>query len=201
MVYFRSAYSPDSFPSEKEWAAREMIEVSRAVKCPNIDFHISGCKKFQQCLSTDLPRFTDNPEEITRNITEIYDFSEISEEIVERVKESPKDWVLKPQREGGGNNTYGADILQYLENRRSHKEFILMKMIHCQEHDVWMVRNGVVRLTKAISEVGMFGRLVCKGNEVYLNDYAGYLVRTKSADSNEGGVAAGYAVLDSASLT
>jgi glutathione synthase len=32
---------------------------------------------------------------------------------------------------------------------------------------------------------------------VVLNRQAGHLLRTKSADSDEGGVAAGYAVLDS----
>jgi glutathione synthase len=35
------------------------------------------------------------------------------------------------------------------------------------------------------------------GNKEVLNKEAGYLLRTKVADSNEGGVAAGYAVLDS----
>jgi hypothetical protein len=34
----------------------------------------------------------------------------------------------------------------------------------------------------------------------YTNKYGGYLLRVKSADSNEGGVAAGYAFLSSLSL-
>jgi hypothetical protein len=35
------------------------------------------------------------------------------------------------------------------------------------------------------------------GDEVVLNTQGGHLLRTKAADSDEGGVAAGYAVLDS----
>lgn len=33
-----------------------------------------------------------------------------------------------------------------------------------------------------------------------MNDHAGYLMRTKVSSSNEGGVAAGFAVLDSVYL-
>ena len=39
------------------------------------------------------------------------------------------------------------------------------------------------------------------GDKVVVNRAAGHLVRTKAAESDEGGVAAGYAVLDSPYLT
>ena len=39
--------------------------------------------------------------------------------------------------------------------------------------------------------------LVSDGNIVYKNEGGGYLLRTKSATSQEGGVASGFAVLDS----
>ena len=38
-------------------------------------------------------------------------------------------------------------------------------------------------------------------DRVLLNDNSGYLMRTKVSSSNEGGVAAGFAVLDSIYLT
>lgn len=200
VVYFRSGYVPEHFQTEADWLGREKIELSMAVKCPNIDFHIAGCKKIQQCLAKDMADFTFFSEELSENTTEIYDFSETSDEVLAQVVRNPSDWVLKPQREGGGNNTYGLDILPYLANRKSLKEFILMKMIRCQEKNTWTVRNGVASMMSAVSEVGMFGVIVGKGKETYLNEYAGYLIRTKSVNSNEGGVAAGYAVIDSASL-
>lgn len=34
-------------------------------------------------------------------------------------------------------------------------------------------------------------------DKVIMNDHSGYLMRTKVSSSNEGGVAAGFAVLDS----
>lgn len=53
MVYFRCGYSPDQYPSADgcEWDARLMIERSRAIKCPNIGYHLAGTKKVQQVLA------------------------------------------------------------------------------------------------------------------------------------------------------
>lgn len=36
---------------EQEWAARSLLERSRAVKCPPISYHLAGTKKVQQELA------------------------------------------------------------------------------------------------------------------------------------------------------
>lgn len=41
----RAGYSPDDYPSPAEWDARLLIEQSRAIKCPNIAYHLTGTKK------------------------------------------------------------------------------------------------------------------------------------------------------------
>ena len=53
VIYFRCGYSPDQYPSADgcEWDARLMIERSRAIKCPNIAYHLAGTKKVQQVLA------------------------------------------------------------------------------------------------------------------------------------------------------
>jgi hypothetical protein len=63
-----------------------------------------------------------------------------------------------------------------------------------------MVRNGQAVIAETLSELGIYSTLVRKGAEILLNAEAGHLVRTKAATSNEGGVAAGFAVLDSPML-
>lgn len=50
VVYFRTGYSPNNYPSSVEWSARLLIEESRAIKCPNIVTQLAGCKKIQQVL-------------------------------------------------------------------------------------------------------------------------------------------------------
>ena len=65
--------------------------------------------------------------------------------------------------------------------------------------------------TECLCELGIYGIFLCDANDngaylesmeqtcqpAFVNKYGGYLLRVKSADSNEGGVAAGYAFLSS----
>lgn len=44
----RGSYLPTDYPTDAEWSARTSIEVSRAIKCPNIGYHIMTLKKIQQ---------------------------------------------------------------------------------------------------------------------------------------------------------
>lgn len=45
VVYFRSGYEVEAYPTEKEWAVRLMLERSLAIKCPSIHYHLAGAKK------------------------------------------------------------------------------------------------------------------------------------------------------------
>lgn len=51
VVYFRAGYEPGHYPSQNEWDARYMIEISKAIKCPSIHYHLAGTKKVQQALA------------------------------------------------------------------------------------------------------------------------------------------------------
>lgn len=51
VVYFRAGYDPAQYPSKGEWDARLLIEKSKAIKCPSIQYHLAGTKKVQQALA------------------------------------------------------------------------------------------------------------------------------------------------------
>jgi glutathione synthetase len=117
VVYFRSGYEPNQYPSQNEWDARLLIERSNAIKCPSIHYHLAGTKKVQQALAKPgvLNRFLSNEADI-KGVQEIFtglyslDKKEGGEKVIEMVLKNPEGFVMKPQREGGGNNIYGADI-------------------------------------------------------------------------------------------
>lgn len=44
-VYLRAGYSPDDYPTEAHWGAREKLERSSAAKCPSVAFQLAGAKK------------------------------------------------------------------------------------------------------------------------------------------------------------
>lgn len=50
-------------------------------------------------------------------------------EVLDRARASPDDFVLKPQREGGGNNLYGEQIPERLKDERGLAAYILMQRI------------------------------------------------------------------------
>ncbi|KAG1739534.1 glutathione synthase [Suillus lakei] len=124
--------------------------------------------------------------------------------------------VLKPQREGGGNNVYREAIPAFLDAlpAEEREAWIAMEMIETPRGvsgylvraspsrsgtDDGSTEKKVVR-TEVISELGIFGyALFGKGEEVVERE-VGWLVRTKGTESNEGGVAAGFSVLDSVVL-
>ena len=60
------------------------------------------------------------------------------------------------------------------------------------------LRSGNLQVLPSISELGIYGTFLGRaGDGLLLNDYAGYLLRTKPDGVDEGGVASGYSVLNS----
>uniref|UniRef100_A0A0E0ICD9 Glutathione synthetase n=1 Tax=Oryza nivara TaxID=4536 RepID=A0A0E0ICD9_ORYNI len=209
VVYFRAGYSPNDYPSEAEWRARLLMEQSSAIKCPSISYHLVGTKKIQQELAKPniLERFLNNKEDIAK-LRKCFAglWSLDNEEIVKTAIEKPDLFVLKPQREGGGNNIYGHDLRETLvrlqkEQGEALAAYILMQRIFPRASLTHLVQGGVCFEDLTISELGIFGAYLRNKDKVVLNNQCGYLMRTKVSSSNEGGVAAGFAVLDSILLT
>jgi glutathione synthetase len=122
-----------------------------------------------------------------------------SEEAVRDALVRPENFVMKPQREGGGNNLYG-DKLRHALSTMSPQEraaHILMQRIKPSPYEAYLLRKGVPLLVQAICELGIFSVYVRKGDVELINEDGGHLLRTKTATSDEGGVASGFAVLDS----
>ncbi|XP_041782147.1 glutathione synthetase-like isoform X2 [Anopheles merus] len=210
VVYFRAGYEPGHYFGAGEWDARLLIERSVAIKCPSIQYHLAGTKKVQQALAKPdvLRRFVgdDAPKiEAIRDIfTGLYslDRDEGGDEAVALALADPERYVLKPQREGGGNNVYGADIPAALQAMSSAERsaWILMERIFPPLSTGYMVRpNGPVPppLVQLVSELGIFGAIIGSKDKVLYNKQIGHMLRTKLSSSNEGGVAAGSGALDS----
>ncbi|XP_074311535.1 glutathione synthetase, chloroplastic [Silene latifolia] len=205
VVYFRAGYAPTDYPSEEEWDARLLIEQSSVVKCPSISYHLAGSKKIQQELAKPniLERFLDNKEDVAKlrkcfaGLWSLDDSKVISDAI-----EKPELYVMKPQREGGGNNIYGDDVREALlkiqkGGTEEDAAYILMQRIFPTAFPALLVRDGICHKDHAISELGVYGAYLRNKEKIVINEQCGYLMRTKVSSSNEGGVAAGFAVLDS----
>ncbi|XP_004302462.1 PREDICTED: glutathione synthetase, chloroplastic-like [Fragaria vesca subsp. vesca] len=209
IVYFRAGYTPNDYPSESEWRARLLMEQSSAIKCPSISYHLAGTKKVQQELAKPnvLERFLDSKEDIAK-LRKCFAglWSLDDSDIVRKAIEMPELFVMKPQREGGGNNIYGNDVRETLiklqkEGSEADAAYILMQRLFPAVSPTFLIREGICYKEDTISELGVYGAYLRNNENVILNDQCGYLMRTKVSSSDEGGVAAGFAVLDSLYLT
>ncbi|XP_056637049.1 glutathione synthetase-like [Diorhabda sublineata] len=210
VVYFRTGYEPSQYPTENEWSARLLLERSKAIKCPNLQYHLAGTKKVQQELSKPgaIERFINDEKKVKliRNVfVNIYglEFDESGEEAVRLALEDPERYILKPQREGGGHNIYGKKIRQYIDKLKNTKEriaWILMEKIFPPIIKGYMIRPGTEHLppiTDMVSELGIFGVIIGDSTRIISNRQVGHMLRTKVESADEGGVAAGLGALDS----
>ncbi|MGH0124492.1 UNVERIFIED_CONTAM: hypothetical protein FKN15_077177 [Acipenser sinensis] len=168
VVYYRNGYMPQNY-TEQRWEARLLMERSRAVKCPDISTHLAGTKKVQQELARPgvLERFfPDDQEAVVRiraTFTGLYtlDMGEEGDRTVAMAIADPDQFVLKPQREGGGNNIYGEDMCKILHNVKESSErtaYILMDKIRPQPVKNVLLRRGApLTLSTCLCELGMYG--------------------------------------------
>ena len=209
VVYYRSGYSPNDYKSQSDWNIRRMIEVSLAIKCPTLALQLVGCKKVQQVLvdNSVLQKYL-NPNQmkkISKYFVDILPFDDSEKgkraHAIVKDKSQCSKYVLKPQREGGGNNIYKEDIVAFVKRMKTDElsSYILMELIQPPEK----LHNYLVRFTDdtlveadVMSELGMYGTVLFNNHTIVRNEDAGHLLRTKSRQSDEGGVAVGISVID-----
>jgi glutathione synthase len=230
LVYYRTGYQQEQYysPETGTWdegklTARTMMECSMAIKCPSIDLHIATLKKFQQT-------FSDHDEIVKLVGTECCDLDALKEtfkglyslenlgkdgdsinEIVEKAIQNPKDYVLKPLKEGGGNNFFDEELKEKLIEAKGDptgilSTYLIMDRINPPLVEAAFIKQGNLEMVDSLSEIGVFSAFLYdthgddtplfKQSKYLLHENIGQLCRTKASHYNEGGVAAGYACMD-----
>jgi glutathione synthase len=84
-------------------------------------------------------------------------------------------------------------------NRSELSSLILMKRIFPKEFSAYHIKEGMNILYSSLSEIGYFSSVLFDMNSerILRSENIGILIRTKVADSFEGGVSAGFAVMNS----
>ncbi|KAF9890963.1 hypothetical protein FE257_005220 [Aspergillus nanangensis] len=213
-VYLRCFYAPSDYNTERDWEARTQLERSAAIKCPTVLNQLAGCKVVQQVLAEDagpnhLASFLDNTDphvmaRLRKTFAPQYDLSTNGRgRELALNPDTAANHVLKPQREGGGNNIYKTAIPEFLNSipESEWKRWILMELITppSEAKNVALRSDGEVLGGDVIGELGVYGTILWDqaGGKVLHNEQGGWLMRTKAKDVNEGGVATGFSSLDS----
>lgn len=177
---------------------------------------LAGGKRVQEILTRPgfvekfLPELSsEDLEELRESWVGMYALDQgKGDESVDKARRDHRSLVLKAQREGGGNNVYKENIPAFLDTlpSKDRKAWIAMELIEPPPMSGLMVKagSGVAVRGDVVSELGVFGwalfggdRDVVKRGGVEQGKDVGWLVRTKGRESDEGGVAVGFSVLDS----
>ncbi|MEZ9593593.1 glutathione synthase [Shewanella sp. 10N.261.52.F9] len=191
---------------------RIFIEKHRVAVNATVSQQLATSKRVQMLLSSMEPaaltRFgltLDEANTVKELLGDMLAVSKDSAAIV--ANSSNNDWVLKNQGEGGGHCIFGDDILPKLAALQPHEyqAWSLMRRLHpiARATTALTVRKGELqKIDDLISEIGMFtvhinGEAAIADENNHKQAYAGYLIRSKSARTTEGGVHSGMGVLDS----
>ncbi|GFR93796.1 glutathione synthetase [Elysia marginata] len=210
VVYMRDGETAENYTSEKEWNGRLIIELSAAIKSPCVQYQLVGSKKVQQELARPgvLEKFVPSKESVeilkaTFADQFSVDLGPEGDKAVEMALASPEKFVLKPQREGGGHNLFDTEMATFLSHHISSKErnaYILMQRIYPWQQQNYLVKSASpFNLSEVVSELGIYGIYLgsCTADE-FENYECGHLMKTKTSGTNNSGVVAGLAGLDTA---
>jgi glutathione synthase len=212
VAYLRAGYAPADLATPAARKGRTLLEHSDAIVIPRVGLQLAGAKKVQQVLADPavLGRFVDaaTSARLRATFAGLYGLEDpvtaagASLPAWQAAIAAPERFVLKPQREGGGNNLYDEDIPLALRDTtaRERAGYILMERIHPLPHASVLVRDGVAHEAVCVSEIGRFGVLLAERDRIHVNQDIGYLVRTREQHLREGGVSAGFGHLSSLEL-
>ncbi len=213
LTYYRAGYTPDDFRTGEALKGRQLIEASSTIQVPDLPMQLAGMKKIQQVLTRPEILSTFVSEGISKRLLNTFATMHALDDIIETpngelsasewASRNPEKYVLKPQREGGGNNYFGRDITKIMTemNPEEKAAYVLMEKIDAETHPAILVVNGYAETLTSVSEIGRYGICFAENGVVESNEDVGYLVRTKAENINEGGVCAGFACLNSLTNT
>ncbi|KAF5866912.1 hypothetical protein ETB97_008717 [Aspergillus alliaceus] len=211
VAYMRAGYEAYEYDSIGQ-EARLRIELSLAIKCPSLLAHICTFKKVQCALTAPgaLEHFL-SPEKaamIRSTFVSMYSFDD--SDIGSRARHLATDqklarnYILKPSLEGGGHNTFGEDIPDFLASipESQWSAYILMERIRSPSVTNVLLSPSGLDSGGVVSELGVFGTCLWrKGTDdrpydMLQNFVGGWSFKTKHEDVDEMSVVKGYGCFD-----
>ena len=186
LVYFNSIEKKD-YQNEEAFKAREFLELSTAIKVPDINTYLTSLKVFQYYLSKPdiIIHYNYNEliiNDILRFFGEVYYLPDKSKEerndIVEKIKSNPDKYILISNEEKTGDNlksiinSVGEDLPEELING------IIIEKYNSPEHDCIIIKDDNSKEEKVISEYSIYGVILMNENNLIINKSVSFLIKS-----------------------
>ena len=214
VVYYRAGYEPEEY-DEQGVETRVRLEVSRAIKCPDVLTHLTTFKAVQQALTRPgaVERFlsTKDSKLVRATFMFMQALDSTPEGSIAKRLASKEDtaatFVLKPNLEGGGHNIYRQDICSFLATlpEERQRSYILMRLIEPPMQEGLLMGPDDLHSGPVVSELGVLGTCIWrslssrddkKAVEILENNVAGWTFKTKPTSVDEMSVVKGYGCFD-----
>ena len=209
VVYYRAGYAAEEY-REPGMEARVRLEMSRAIKSPDVLTNLTTFKVVQQALAQPgaVERFLppEKVDKVRKTFVPMHmlDSSPAGREAraIALDPEQAVHYVLKPNLEGGGHNIYRSEIPAFLKSKpkESWHKYILMRVIEPPPTMGTLMMTQDLYHGAVISELGVFGTCIWRRNgnkvEIIKNEVAGWTFKSKPAEVDEMNVVKGFGCFD-----
>ena len=196
MVYFNTGDKEEDYPDEDSWNGRELVELSTAIKVPDVNILLTSLRIFQYYLTKPgiIMHYYDNAliiNDILRFFGGIYYAPDLEKEkqteLFNKIQAESNKFILKPFH--GNKNILTGEKLKGVvpagEGGPSEelKNGIILEVSTPPEHEALIIRDEKTSIENVISEYSIYGIILSNDNNLATNKSVGYLVRTRNKDN------------------
>ena len=186
LVYFNSIDKKD-YQDDDAWKAREFLELSNAVKVPDINSYLTSLKIYQYYLSKpDIIMHYNHNELILNDILRFFlcvyylpdKSKEERNELIEKIKSDPNKYILISTEEKTGENlksiinSVGEELPDELISG------IIVEGYNSPEHESIILKDDNSKIENVVSEYSIYGIILMNENNSILNESVSYLIKS-----------------------
>ena len=186
LVYFNSIDKKD-YQDDDAWKACEFLELSNAVKVPDINSYLTSLKIYQYYLSKpDIIMHYNHNELILNDILRFFGgvyylpdkSKEERNELIEKIKSDPNKYILISTEEKTGENlksiinSVGEELPDELIRG------IIVEGYNCPEHESIILKDDNSKIENVVSEYSIYGIILMNENNSILNESVSYLIKS-----------------------
>ena len=186
LVYFNSIDKKD-YQDDDAWKSREFLELSNAVKVPDINTYLTSLKVYQYYLSKpDIIMHYNHNELILNDILRFFGgvyylpdkSKEERNELIEKIKSDPNKYILISTEEKTGENlksiinSVGEELPDELISG------IIVERYNSPEHESIILKDDNSKIENVVSEYSIYGIILMNENNSILNESVSYLIKS-----------------------
>ena len=187
LVYFTSE-EKDDYQDDDSWKAREFLELSTAIKVPDINTFLITYKVFQYFLSKpDIIMHYNYNELILNDLLRFFGgiyyipdkSAEERKEIFEKIKSEEDKYILKSFIDNKNEDL--KSVINNIGEGEPNDELIkgiITDKYDPPEHESLIIKDDAFEVQKVFSEYSIYGIILMNDNNLIINKSVSFLVKT-----------------------